>query len=305
VNGARTSSGRVRAAVAHAGLALSQRLGRLGPKPERHARRLTARLAGDRCAYVIDGTTIGGSVIHHGPTLYWMSRAGLAPFHPFQLQLYTDALAPGMVVVDCGAHIGVYTLLAAQRVGAAGTVVALEPDEQNLWALRQNLDANGVAARVEVIGAAASDRPGMARFFAFDDGVARALGSFSPTAGGDPIDVPCVTLDQALAGRRVDVVKIDVEGAETLVLTGAGETLARSPGATLFIECHPPELGGRDPSQWLGSLRQWGSLELIDEPRRRLAVATDDQIARTLGELPQWLPLNVRLTVGERRVANP
>jgi FkbM family methyltransferase len=297
-NGTPTRRGRARSTAVHAGLAVSQRLRRLGPGPERGARRLTARLAGDHCSFDINGTTIGGSLIHHGPTLYWMSRVGLAPFHPFQLELYTETLAPGMVVVDCGAHIGVYTVLAARGVGARGKVVALEPDEPNLEALRANLDANGVADRVEVVAAAASDRRELARFYSFEDGVARALGSFSPAAGGNPIDVRCVTLDDALAGRSIDLAKIDVEGAETRVLDGMRETLARSPGAIVFIECHRSALGGRDPIEWLGELREQGSLELIDEERRRLVAATDEEIARLAGELPDWLPFNVRWTVG-------
>jgi FkbM family methyltransferase len=277
-------------------------LGRLGLVPlTARARRLVARLTGDRFSVnLVNGATIGGSLIQHGTYLGWLSRGG--PY-PFELELFTDAVGPGMQVVDCGAHIGLFSVLAARRVGPRGNVVALEPYEPNLDALRANLEDNGVADRVEVVDAAASDRSGAARLYL--DRRWSTDSSLSPRPGMSPTEMRCVTLDEVLAGRPVDVAKIDVEGAETLVLRGMSETLARSPGAVVFIECHPPALGGtKKPLEWLPALRDAGSLELIDEKRRRLVAATDDEISRLARDIA-GRQFNVRWTVGEVPAKGP
>jgi len=290
----------VRAAAIKAGFAVAPTLRRLGlERLTTWVRRLLARHSGDQY-WIQEAPARGGEARVH-EALSRVDLACLTPFHPFQLTLYRDALAPGMVVIDCGAHIGVYTLLAARRVGPQGHVVALEPDELNLKALRTNLNANGVADRVEVIDAAASDRSGTTRFFSAGwglgvvEGASTALGSLSPVRGAVATDVRCVTVDDVLAGRSFDVAKIDVEGAEALVLRGMHETLARSPGAIVFIECHQPELGGTNPIELLSALRRGGSLELIDERHRRLLPASGEAIAEFTTDL-QW-PFNVRWTV--------
>jgi FkbM family methyltransferase len=257
------------------------------------ARFLVARLTGDRHSVELDGATITGSLTRHGT---YLDRLAHGQVNPFTLELFLDAVVPGVVVIDCGAHIGLFTVLSGRRVGPDGEVVALEPYPPNVVALRANVEANGVAHLVTVIDAAASDRPGTAPLYL--DSSWSTMSSLSPRPGMSSAEVRCVTLDDVLAGRRVHVAKIDVEGAETHVLRGMHETLARSPGATLFIECHPPAAGGRDHLDWLPELRERGSLELIDERRRRLTAGTDDEISRLANELAGW-PFNVRWTVGE------
>lgn len=155
-----------------------------------------------------------------------------------------------------------------------------------------------------MVDAAASDHAGTAAFYLYEDNSARTTSSLSPLPGLAPTEVRCVTLDEVLAGRRVDVAKIDVEGAETLVLGGMRETLERSPGATFFIECHPPPLGAANPIEWLPALREQGALELIDEQRRELIPATDDEITRLTKRLAGWV-FNVRWTVGQLEPTSP
>jgi FkbM family methyltransferase len=292
----------VRAAAIKAGFIVAPALRRLGlQRITARARRFLVRHSGDH--YWIQDAPVRGREAPVHEALASADLACLTPFHPFQFALYAEALGPGMAVVDCGAHIGVYTLLAARQVGPEGHVVALEPDEVNLRALRANLNANGLADRVEVIDAAASDRSGPARFFSAGtgfgglEGASTALGSLSPVRGAVPTRVRCLTLDAALAGRSIDLAKIDVEGAETLVLRGMHETLTRSPGATVFIECHQPGLDGANPIEWLATLRSTGSLELIDERRRRLVPASDEAIAQLASELGRGWPFNVRWTL--------
>ena len=292
------------------GYAAARRLQKLGLWPRGSlGRRVLVRLTGNRYSVQFEGMAISGSLLDHFHYLRQLPSGGL---HPFHLQLFKKALAPGMVVVDCGAHIGPYTVLAARAVGPNGTVVALEPEASNVQALRSNLEANNVAERVEVIDAAASDRQGTVRLYVMEDRASRArspwescLSSLVPRAGTAPIEVRCVTLDEVLAGRRIDIAKIDVEGAERLVIDGAGETLARSAGATLFIECHPAELerSGTNMPEWLATLRDRGKLELIDESRERVVPMDDRELRRLVTDRP--LAFNLRWTVGVPDATSP
>lgn len=149
-------------------------------------------------------------------------------------------------VVEVGASIGLYALAFAGRVGASGHVTAFEPDPESASALEANIRVNCWQDRVAVIRDAVGQSSGHVRFAA-----GRGLESRIETRAGahdGAITVPIVTLDEALAGRRVDVIKIDVEGFEQCVIEGARATLTdgrRRPRAIL-IEVHPfawPEIG--------------------------------------------------------------
>ena len=142
-------------------------------------------------------------------------------------------------VAEVGASVGLYALAFAGRVGAGGNVTAFEPDPESASALEANVGVNGWKDRVTVIRAAVGQSSGQARFAA-----ARGLESRIETRadrGVGVITVPMVTLDEALAGRRIDLIKIDVEGFEQQVIEGARTVLReehRRPRAIL-VEVHP------------------------------------------------------------------
>lgn len=142
-------------------------------------------------------------------------------------------------VAEVGASVGLYALAFAGRVGATGHVTAFEPDPESASALEANIEVNGWKDRVTVIRAAVGQSSGQVRFAA-----ARGLESRIETRldGGDGvITVPMVTLDEALAGRQVDLIKIDVEGFEQNVIRGARSILTQERGRpkALLVEVHP------------------------------------------------------------------
>ncbi|MDE3154705.1 MAG: FkbM family methyltransferase [Acidobacteriota bacterium] len=161
--------------------------------------------------------------------LRWMPAsmahgAWLGRVEPDQLRECLRRLRPGDVLWDIGANVGLYTLPAARRVGAAGHVYAFEPIPRNLEYLQRHVELNRVD-NVTVVAAAVGDREGTVRM---------APGDFPAEYHVDEagqIVVEAIALDDwcARSGARLpQVMKIDVEGAEDAVLRGGRETLARA-----------------------------------------------------------------------------
>jgi FkbM family methyltransferase len=134
-----------------------------------------------------------------------------------------EVLGPGRVFYDVGAHIGFWSLVAARFVGSSGLVCAFEADAENAARLRTHVVANTFSDRVLVVASAVWDRSGQVMFHADGAASSRRTGHVAaePVQGATRA-IPCVSLDDfARAHRAPDVIKIDVEGAEIEVLTGA------------------------------------------------------------------------------------
>jgi FkbM family methyltransferase len=146
-----------------------------------------------------------------------------------------DSLSQGMTVIDVGAHQGRYAIEFSRHVGKTGLVVAVEPEPRNLELLTRNLKLNGIND-VRVIRAACwSCRESLQFLRSSTLDLSRV--SKSPERNGDLIGLPLDDLVEGLALRRVDQVKIDVEGAELEVLDG-GRNMLREFRPRLFVECH-------------------------------------------------------------------
>jgi len=151
-----------------------------------------------------------------------------------------QALGPQKVIYDVGAHLGLFSLPAA-RLGAH--VIAFEPDPENAARLRAHVDRNGFQHNVQVVQAAVFSGTGTST--TFRRGLPRSQGGLCWSkhlpvlASGEVIMVPALRLDNFVAagGPAPDVIKIDVEGAESEVLKGASRILERDRPA-LIIEVH-------------------------------------------------------------------
>lgn len=172
----------------------------------------------------------------------------------------TEVCTPGAVFVDVGASIGIFSVLAGRLVGPSGHVVAIEPGPQNYSLLLLNISSNDLH-NVETIPCAVSDvagtvlygRSGGNGFIRPFDGDATHLQYYDLVA--------TKTLDDLLAGQeRIDVVKMDVEGAEALVFRGARRLLEVA-SATLFFELTPNALRARsgiEPVEMLATIMDYG-----------------------------------------------
>lgn len=156
----------------------------------------------------------------------------------------TRFLSQGGVVIDVGAHIGTFTLLASRLVGQTGSVVAIEPI--NSESLLRTVQCNDLV-NVAIIPAAAGDRLGTARM-STGAPEAAAVHSIVIERGGQYQDVPQRTVDSIVEEcglGTVDLVKIDVEGYESQVLRGMSETIRRFRPVIVAAAYHWPE----DPEQ--------------------------------------------------------
>lgn len=145
------------------------------------------------------------------------------------LQVVRDSLGPGDVFVDGGANIGLFTLVAAERVGPSGRVIAVEPGPVRRC-LERNLDLNKY--RWVDVHAVALGNVVERRAFTYFDGEGSGLSSFAPSqSGGQVVQVDVRRLDDLVPAElldRVKLVKLDLEGAEVEALGGAKNLLERT-----------------------------------------------------------------------------
>lgn len=171
-------------------------------------------------------------------------------------------LGPGDSFIDGGAHVGLFTLVAASRVGTAGRVLCFEPTTATRERLVRNVKLNAFQ-NVEIVPAALSSAKGTAEFRVFDD-VSSGLNhlNLGDEQGGRLETVAVTTLDLALADRsydRVGLIKLDLEGSEHAALLGAQRTLANH-RPDLLLEIEPKHLArlGASPEGIESLLRPHG-----------------------------------------------
>ena len=142
-----------------------------------------------------------------------------------------SVVAPGSTVIDVGANIGFFTLRFGRWVEPGGHVIAIEPESRNMATLRRRVRRACLERVVDCVQAAAADRPGELRLAVNP----AHPGDHRIADDGEP--VRAVTIDELAAGdpRRVTLVKIDVQGAEMLVLAGAKGVIERHRPA-IFVE---------------------------------------------------------------------
>jgi FkbM family methyltransferase len=143
------------------------------------------------------------------------------------LPIFEEFCRPGMTVVDVGANVGLYTLVASGLVGTSGRVVAVEPSSENCRLILLSVDANQ-AGNVELLPVALDRRRGWANLSGhFGSNGGLVAEDPSSLASGWSEIVASFALDDLVDGQ-VDFLKIDVEGAEGRVVAGAQRILETS-----------------------------------------------------------------------------
>lgn len=151
-------------------------------------------------------------------------------YEPHVSRVVSELLSEGDTFVDVGANIGYFAMLAASIVGPTGRVIAFEPNPANCDLVRRSAEANAFAGRIELHPAAVAERrmqlhlvtPGI------DSNGRLATSAEEAVVETDLPSIEAVTLDETLADlERIDVIKLDVEGAEARAWQGMQAIIAR------------------------------------------------------------------------------
>ncbi|MBX6313071.1 MAG: FkbM family methyltransferase [Isosphaeraceae bacterium] len=185
----------------------------------------------------------------------------LGAYEPVDSSLFVKLLRPGLTVIDAGANAGQYSLLAATAIGPEGVVHAFEPIPATFERLARAVTDNGLA-NVRLNQAALWHEATTLQLGLPADHLANS-GAFTVGAGGPAtIEAPAVRLDDYVREQglsRVDLIKMDIEGAEPYALAGARETLGRW-RPLLLLEINPGTLAdlGRSPEAIWSELAPFG-----------------------------------------------
>jgi FkbM family methyltransferase len=204
----------------------------------------------------------------------------------FGLKLIRSAVGQGSVVLDVGANIGALSVLFSDMVGPGGRVHAFEPEALNFQRLRQRTRNR---ENISIYPLAVSDRSGPLKLYrsgslnvdhrTYDDG-----------SGREAAEAEAVAIDDLFGSRRVDLVKMDIQGSECRALAGMRETLRNNPHAALYIECWPYGLkkAGASGEELLSLISGLGfQPKRIDPQNRRL---TDIRFSRSEWERSESQP---------------
>jgi|SRR5579883_1140544 FkbM family methyltransferase len=246
---------------------LAAALVRLAGPGEEALRRLGNRVDGaiQRLLKVPSGVpnplTFEGHRFYHGGLPSWTVQGMfLGTYEQETLHLLWRLLKPGMTFVDLGAHIGCYTVMGATIVGETGRVYAFEPCPENADLLARNVVLNGHEERVRIVRKAVADTTGEAVLMVDVEDT----GSSSMISQGDDstrsITVPTTSLDEFFAGEgwpKVDLVKMDIEGAEIAALRGMAELSRRNPDLKLIVEFSPKRIAATNstPADFFAALQ--------------------------------------------------
>lgn len=259
-------------------MSLAQGLGRSPPVRYATARlnRLLARLG--PWPIRVAGVTLYAATIDRILALRLERRAAA---DGILARLWQQVCRPGAVVLDVGANLGLFSFLAAQRVGPTGLVWAFEPDPLNRDLLERGIILGGLT-NVTVAAIAVTDHVGRVRFAVREEHRGDCHIATAPETGGRFLEVAASTLDATLrSAPRVDVIKLDIQGAEPQALRGMMGVLAGSPDLVVFSEFWPKGLrrAGTDPAAYLALWREQGfQCALIDEQEGRLVLRSEAEL---------------------------
>ncbi|MEX1117411.1 MAG: FkbM family methyltransferase [Terrimicrobiaceae bacterium] len=237
-------------------------------------------------AIIPDRVTIHGATVclnRNDPVVSGALTLGV--YEREEIQFFLDHFQPGMTFVDVGANVGLYTALAIQR--GAGRILALEPLPENFNLLKKTVAANNSQAPIHLEQAAAGREPGELSLYANPDNKGDNRLYPDPLLK-EKLTVRVETLDDLCEKNQtphIDFLKIDVQGAEMLVLEGAKSILAQSPSCIIMTEFWPQGLTncGSSPLAYLKAFAELGfNLKELRNGKLHL-ISAEDLIATTPG----------------------
>jgi len=190
-------------------------------------------------------------------------------WEPFGTEVFKKQIKEGDIVLDIGAGIGYFTLIAARSVGNTGKVYAFEPEPTNYSIVEKNIQLNRYH-NVILIQMAVSNKNGKCKFY-LDK---KDLGKHSLFGNGkDFIEIRTTRLDDYFKDEKIDFIKMDIQGAEWLALKGMVSILKRNKNIKIYTELDPASLRKSDtePQKYMKMLMDFGfNLYEINERTQKL-----------------------------------
>jgi len=182
----------------------------------------------------------------------------LNEYEPFAIELIRKTTNKGDVVIDGGASLGYFTLRFADGVGKNGKVYAYEPNENNVPILLDSITANKFNDRVSIIQKALTDKEGEGELY-----VAPGAGSsvmYDEGRFSNIQRVKTTNIDSYFANKRVDFIKLDIDGCEVYALKGAKETIQNNKRMKMLVEFSPSRIvdTGHKPEDLINLIKNYG-----------------------------------------------
>lgn len=209
---------------------------------------LTTTWWGDMIYVVSVDASITPHILRQGQWEHWIEEA------------FRRTLRPGMHVVDIGCNVGYYALAACQVVGPHGYVTAIDANPEMTRLVEMSLACNGYGGMTRVVNAAVMREVGEVTLSVPNNMLGGGSTIFA--AGGDQaqkVRVSGAPLDQLVASGRMDVIKMDAEGAEPLIYAGAKSIISSTPDLIMFMEFSASMIAAtRPPQDFLNEIRNDG-----------------------------------------------
>ena len=155
--------------------------------------------------------------------------------------VFLNNIKEGDIVIDCGANIGEYSLIAAQKIGSTGKVISIEPSKRIADRLKNNFSLNHFE-KFEILQLAIGDKS--SKSILYEHGVSE-LSSLDPTVLDKPItgtsEVQIETLDNIISSRnidKIDMMKMDIDSFEYDAFLGCKKSFAKNIIKKIICEVH-------------------------------------------------------------------
>jgi len=179
---------------------------------------------------------------------YIGQRIALGKYEEYETKLFLSQIDKNKVVVDVGANIGYYTILAASR---AKMVYAFEPDKNSFEILKKNIEINNFK-NVKIFNKAVGNKN-------IKVGIITSKDNFGDNKVKEGNEIDCMRLDDLI--DKADILKIDVQGWEPEVILGAKKIISKDK-PILFLEYTPSEYANDEMINFLK--KNYGSIRSID-----------------------------------------
>lgn len=207
----------------------------------------------------------------------------LSSHETMQVSLSKKEIKKGDVVLDIGAHIGYYTILFSELVGPEGKVYSFEPHPKNFHLLKKTVETNNLK-NVEIFQNIVSDKNGSVDFYLSKlDSIGNRM--YNSDEADSKIEINSITIDEFLKNRdkKIDFIKMDIQGAEVLAIEGMKNTLTNNSNIKIIQEWWPSaiEKYGKTADSHLIFLEKLGFyFYVVDERYNELTKITVDELMK-------------------------